>query len=69
MDIIKNYNDKKWTLQYLDALYNSIDSSHIYLATDCKVIVINLFTPLIRNSTFARLFFILISYILVRQRH
>jgi hypothetical protein len=25
MGIIKNYNDKKWTLQFLDALYNSID--------------------------------------------
>jgi hypothetical protein len=25
MDIIKNYHDKKWTLQFLDALYNSID--------------------------------------------
>jgi hypothetical protein len=26
IDIIKNYYDKKWTLQFLDALYNSIDS-------------------------------------------
>jgi hypothetical protein len=25
MGIIKIYNDKKWTLQFLDALYNSID--------------------------------------------
>jgi hypothetical protein len=25
MDIIKIYHDKKWTLQFLDALYNSID--------------------------------------------
>jgi hypothetical protein len=25
MGIIKNYNDKKWTLQFLDVLYNSID--------------------------------------------
>jgi hypothetical protein len=25
MGIIKNYHDKKWTLQFLDALYNSID--------------------------------------------
>jgi hypothetical protein len=25
MDIIKNYHDKKWTLQFLDALYNSIE--------------------------------------------
>jgi hypothetical protein len=25
MSIIKNYHDKKWTLQFLDALYNSID--------------------------------------------
>jgi hypothetical protein len=25
MDIIKNYHDKKWTLQLLDVLYNSID--------------------------------------------
>jgi hypothetical protein len=27
MGIIKIYHDKKWTLQFLDALYNSIDSS------------------------------------------
>jgi hypothetical protein len=26
MGIIKNYHDKKWTLQFLDALYNSIDN-------------------------------------------
>jgi hypothetical protein len=25
MGIIKTYHDKKWTLQFLDALYNSID--------------------------------------------
>jgi hypothetical protein len=25
MGIIKFYHDKKWTLQFLDALYNSID--------------------------------------------
>jgi hypothetical protein len=25
MGIIKNYHDKKWILQFLDALYNSID--------------------------------------------
>jgi hypothetical protein len=26
MGIIKNYHDKKWTFQFLDALYNSIDN-------------------------------------------
>jgi hypothetical protein len=26
MGIIKNYHDKKWTLQFLDALYNSKDT-------------------------------------------
>jgi hypothetical protein len=31
MDIIKNYHDKKWTLQFLDALYNSIDYTINYL--------------------------------------
>jgi hypothetical protein len=25
MDITKKYHDKKWTLQFLDTLYNSID--------------------------------------------
>jgi hypothetical protein len=25
MGIIKNYHDKKWTLQFLDVLYNIID--------------------------------------------
>jgi hypothetical protein len=25
MGIIKKYHDKKWTLQFLDALYNGID--------------------------------------------
>jgi hypothetical protein len=29
MGIIKNYHDKKWTLQFLDALYNSIDTAVI----------------------------------------
>jgi hypothetical protein len=28
MDIIKIYHDKKWTLQFSDALYNSIDFSN-----------------------------------------
>jgi hypothetical protein len=32
MSIIKNYHDKKWTLQFLDALYNSID---IYMIFCC----------------------------------
>jgi hypothetical protein len=31
MGIIKNYHDKKWTLQFLDALYNSIDLSQQHL--------------------------------------
>jgi hypothetical protein len=26
MGIIKKYHDKKWTLQFLDTLYNSIDN-------------------------------------------
>jgi hypothetical protein len=25
MDIIKNYHDKKWIIQFLNALYNNID--------------------------------------------
>jgi hypothetical protein len=29
MGIIKKYHDKNWTLQFLDALYNSIDKSNI----------------------------------------
>jgi hypothetical protein len=29
MSIIKKYHDKKWTLQFLDALYNSIN--YIYI--------------------------------------
>jgi hypothetical protein len=31
MGIIKKYHDKKWTLQFLDALYNSIDIDFEYL--------------------------------------
>jgi hypothetical protein len=34
MGIIKNYHNKKWTLQFLDALYNSIDidkQKYLYL--------------------------------------
>jgi hypothetical protein len=31
MGIIKNYHDKKWTLQFLDALYNSIDNTNLQL--------------------------------------
>jgi hypothetical protein len=30
MGIIKIYHDKKWTLQFLDALYNSIDILEMY---------------------------------------
>jgi hypothetical protein len=32
MGIIKNYHDKKWTLQFLDALYNSIDFGQFHIA-------------------------------------
>jgi hypothetical protein len=31
MGIIKIYHDKKWTLQFLDALYNSIDYLLLFL--------------------------------------
>jgi hypothetical protein len=31
MGIIKIYRDKKWTLQFLDALYNSIDKQLTFL--------------------------------------
>jgi hypothetical protein len=30
MGIIKIYHDKKWTLQFLDALYNSIDVGFVF---------------------------------------
>jgi hypothetical protein len=36
MGIIKNYHDKKWTLQFLDALYNSIDIDSIDIDIDIK---------------------------------
>jgi hypothetical protein len=29
MDIIKKYHDKKWTIQFLDALYKNIDNIDI----------------------------------------
>jgi hypothetical protein len=35
MGIIKNYHDKKWTLQFLDALYNSIDNDKELLVYLC----------------------------------
>jgi hypothetical protein len=31
MGIIKNYHDKKWTLQFLDYLYNSIDINYAFI--------------------------------------
>jgi hypothetical protein len=31
MSIIKKYYDKKWTLQFLNALYNSIDMLGIFI--------------------------------------
>jgi hypothetical protein len=31
MSIIKKYHDKKWTLQFLNALYNSIDMLGIFI--------------------------------------
>jgi hypothetical protein len=41
MNIIKNYHDKKWTLQFLDALYNSIDLLKILFSGDYKYTMIN----------------------------
>jgi hypothetical protein len=40
MGIIKNYHDKKWTLQFLDALYNSIDSGLVkyYLDSNLRIV-------------------------------
>jgi hypothetical protein len=48
MGIIKNYHDKKLTLQFLDALYNSIDFMDIvsvlnYILSRYKLV----FEPLI----------------------
>jgi hypothetical protein len=44
MSIIKIYHDKKWTLQFLDALYNSIDidvsfgrKNRIKISTICQL--------------------------------
>jgi hypothetical protein len=45
MGIIKNYHDKKWTLQFLDALYNSMDNDYqvtekyYYYVTDNHITV------------------------------
>jgi hypothetical protein len=49
MGIIKIYHDKKWTLQFLDALYNSIDID--ILSKLCRILelVISL-----NNSLFDR---------------
>jgi hypothetical protein len=35
MGIIKNYYDKKWTLQLLDVLYNSIDIDEVSGLLEC----------------------------------
>jgi hypothetical protein len=41
MDIIKNYHDKKWTLQLLDALYNNIDiiSPTVFVAINLYLVI------------------------------
>jgi hypothetical protein len=43
MGIIKNYHNKKWTIQFLDALYNSIDIflSEFKLVPLCKETILN----------------------------
>jgi hypothetical protein len=41
MGIIKIYHDKKWTLQFLDALYNSIDIDIDHRAQLLKQLVNN----------------------------
>jgi hypothetical protein len=42
MGIIKIYNDKKWTLQFLDALYNSIDTVHVFIQRNLSQISLTL---------------------------
>jgi hypothetical protein len=42
MGIIKIYNDKKWTLQFLDALYNSIDFIALLEKKICKFDILQL---------------------------
>jgi hypothetical protein len=53
MGIIKIYHDKKWTLQFLDALYNSID---IFLIILLHVIIyFNVKTLFTLNITIYRI--------------
>jgi hypothetical protein len=40
MGIIKKYHDKKWTLQFLDALYNSIDIIDKLIIQDSTLLII-----------------------------
>jgi hypothetical protein len=43
MSIIKNYHDKKWTFQFLNVLYNSIDymTAHLHIAEVCAILMLN----------------------------
>jgi hypothetical protein len=36
MGIIKKYHDKKWILQFLGALYNSIDCENVCISADTQ---------------------------------
>jgi NAD dependent epimerase/dehydratase family len=48
MSIIKNYHDKKWTLQFLDALYNSIYLPLFNIKTHINFSYLDFF-PFIKN--------------------
>jgi hypothetical protein len=49
MGIIKNYHDKKWALQFLDVLYNSIDIDiypicsppHLFCSDDSSILYLS----------------------------
>jgi hypothetical protein len=43
MGIIKKYHDKKWTIQFLGALYNSIDDICMCDAYMYKLILSNIY--------------------------
>jgi hypothetical protein len=52
MGIIKKYHDKKWTLQFLDALYNSIDIEDIDVCycLVCALVNVRLFIVFVFSS-------------------
>jgi hypothetical protein len=60
MGIIKKYHDKKWTLQFLDALYNSIDSGLVKYCLDSNLRIVE---RIVKIINYFLVFYLIIIFI------